>query len=82
MTNCRSDIHKRTTCPLLPCSSCGEIGHTSTTCPINMEGRKTSDRIAHRKEQLSKELIERQNDRHGVEHMSDAQIDRQNDRHR
>ena len=32
-------------------------GHTSTSCPINMEGRKTSDRIAHRKEQLSKELI-------------------------
>ena len=47
-----------------------------------MEGRKISDRIAHRNEQLSKELIERQNDRHGVEHMSDAQIDRQNDRHR
>jgi len=47
-----------------------------------MEGRKTSDRIAHRKEQLSKELIQRHNERNCVEHMSDAQIVRQNDRHR
>ena len=81
-SNCGSDIHKRSTCPLLPCSSCGEVGHTSTTCPINMEGRKTSNRIAHRKEQLSKELIQRHNDRNRVENMSDAQIQRHNDRNR
>ena len=38
-SNCGSDIHKRSTCPLLPCKVCGLTDHTSTTCPVQNEGR-------------------------------------------
>ena len=82
-SNCGSDIHKKSTCPLLPCNCCGQMGHTSTTCPTNLEGRKLSNRIAaHRREQLSTDQIQRQNERHRIPHMSEEQIQRQNERHR
>ena len=74
-SNCGSDIHKRSTCPSLPCSSCGEIGHTSTTCPTNMEGRKLSDRIRHRRENLLQQQIENQRDRHRAENMNEYQVE-------
>ena len=78
-SNCGSDIHKRSTCPSLPCSSCGEIiGHTSTICPT----RKLSDRIRHRRENLSEQQIEDQRDRHRAENMNEYQVENQRDRHR
>ena len=72
-TNCGSDIHARSTCPLLPCRVCNENGHTSTTCPTKLEGRKTSKRIAERRENLSLERIERNNSRHRVKNMNEYQ---------
>ena len=52
-TNCGSDIHARSTCPLLPCRVCNHNGHTSTTCPTKLEGRKQSERIRQRRENMS-----------------------------
>ena len=81
-SNCGSDIHKRSTCPSLPCSLCGEIGHTSTTCSTNMEGRKFSNRIRLRRENLSQQQIEDQRGRHRRENLSEQQIEDQRGRHR
>ena len=78
-SNCGSDIHKRSTCPSLPCSSCGEIiGHTSTICPT----RKLSDRIRHRRENLSEQQIEKQRDRHRSENMNEYQVENHRSRNR
>ena len=81
-SNCGSDIHKRSTCPSLPCSVCREIGHTSTTCPTNMEGRKLSNRIRLRKENLSIQQIEDQRDRHRAENMTEYQTENHRSRNR
>ena len=72
-TNCGSDIHARSTCPLLPCRVCNENGHTSTTCPTKLEGRKQSERIRQRRENLSLERIEHNNSQHRIENMSELQ---------
>ena len=81
-SNCGSDIHKRTTCPLLPCNSCGENGHTTTICPTKIEGRKLSNRIRQRRENLSPEQIEQHNTRNRREHLSPEQIEQHNSRNR
>ena len=81
-SNCGSDIHKRSTCPSLPCSFCGEIGHTSTTCPSNMEGRKLSDRIRHRRENLSQQQIEDHRSRNRAENMNEHQNENHRSRNR
>jgi hypothetical protein len=81
-SNCGSDIHKRSTCPLLPCKVCGLTDHTSTTCPVQNEGRLLSARIRMRRENLSQAQIENQQSRHRLENMSSAQIENQQSRHR
>ena len=75
-SKCGSDIHKISTCPLLPCKHCYENGHTSNTCPQLNEGRRASRRVAaleplrigqlreaHRIRQLNEEQIRRHNER-------------------
>jgi hypothetical protein len=56
----------------LLCRFCAERGHTTTTCPTKSEGRKLSDRIRHRRENLTPEQIEQHNNsRNRLENMND-----------
>ena len=47
-----------------------------------MEGRKLSDRIRHRRENLSQQQIEDQRGRHRLENMNEYQIENHRSRNR